>query len=251
MSINLKNSNFNEYTWIRLPNENYVIASCSGTIFFNKNLILENVLYVPDFSFNLISICQLTASLKCELIFSSTKCLIQNSRTKDKIGTVDLIAGLYVFNKTDDRIMSCTIEPSNIWHLRMGHPSDERLKLLQTYYPNTHTDKNYVCDTCHQAKQKKLSFFPSNTKTVQSFELLHIDIWGPCSVVSMLGYKFFLTIVDDFTRYTWVFPMYNKSEVRASVVNFIAYAENHFSTKVKIIRTDNGVEFSMHEFFAL
>jgi len=84
----------------------------------------------------------------------------------------------------------------------MDHPSDERLKILQTYYPNIHIDKNYICDTCHQAKQKKLSFFPSNTKSVQPFELLHIDILGPCFVVSMLGYKFFLTIVDDFTRCT-------------------------------------------------
>ena len=131
----LKNSNLNEYTWIldfcatnhvcfslstftsykhikpitiKLPNGNYVIASCSGTIFFNKNFILENVLFVPDFSFNLIFIFQLTTSLKCELIFSSTKCLIHNSITKDKIGTVDLVAGLYVFNKTDSRIISCT-----------------------------------------------------------------------------------------------------------------------------------------------
>jgi len=103
----------------------------------------------------------------------------------------------------------------------------------------------------HATKPNKRNFpfFPSNAKTVQAFELLHIDIWGPCSVVSVLGYKFFLTIVDDFTRYTWVFPMHNKSEVKASVVNFITYAENHFSTKVKTIRTDNGIEFSMHHFF--
>ena len=125
----------------------------------------------------------------------------------------------------------------------MGNPLEERLKILQTYYPNIHIDKNYVCDTCHQAKQKKLSFFPNNTKTVQAFEFLHIDIRGPCYVVSMLGYKFFLTIVDDFTRYTWVFPMHNKSEVRASVVNFIVYAENHFSTKVKTIRTNIVLNF--------
>jgi len=145
----LQNSNFNEYTWvvdfgdtdhvcfslsnftsykhikpitIKLPNGNSVIVSCSSTIFFNKKIILENVLYVPDFSFNLISIFQLTASLKCELIFSSTECLIQNSRTKDKIGTIDFVVGLYVFNKTDSRIMSCTAKQSNIWHLRMGNP---------------------------------------------------------------------------------------------------------------------------------
>jgi len=84
----------------------------------------------------------------------------------------------------------------------MGHSSEERIKVLQTYYPHINIDKNYICDVCHQAKQRKLSFSLCDTRTVQSFELLHIDIWGPCSVVSMLGHKFFLTIVDDFTRYT-------------------------------------------------
>jgi len=66
----------------------------------------------------------------------------------------------------------------------------------------------------------------------------------------MLGYQFFLIIVDDFIRYTWVFPMHNKFEVKTSVVNFIAYAKNHFSIKVKTICTDNGIKFSMHDFFA-
>ena len=132
----------------------------------------------------------------------------------------------------------------------MGHPSEERLKILQNYYPNIHIDKNYICDACHQAKQRKIPFFPSNTQTAHAFELLHIDIWGPCFVVSMLGFKYFLTIVNDFTRYTWLFPMHNKSEVKASIISFVAYAENHFSIKVKTIRTDNDIEFFMHDYFA-
>jgi len=44
--------------------------------------------------------------------------------------------------------------------------------------------------------------------------------------------------------------MHNKSEVRASIISFSAYAENHFSIKAKTIHTDNGIEFSLHDFFA-
>jgi len=130
----------------------------------------------------------------------------------------------------------------------MGHPLEERLKVLKTYYPNIHIDKDFICDACHQAKQR-FFFSLSDTRTAKPFELFHICIWGLCSFVSMLCHKFFLIIVDDFTRYTWIFPMHNKSEVRANVTNFITYAENQFSTKVKIIRTNNGIEFSMHDFF--
>ena len=84
---------------IKLPNGNFVTAAYSGTVFFNNKFVLKNVLYVPNFSFNLISISRLTTSLKCGLIFSSTECLIHNFITKDKIGTVDVVVGLYVFNK--------------------------------------------------------------------------------------------------------------------------------------------------------
>jgi len=74
---------------------------------FNDKFILKNVFYEPIFSFNLISISQLITSLKCELIFYPTECLIHNYRTKDKIGTVDIVVSLYVFNKVDRNILSC------------------------------------------------------------------------------------------------------------------------------------------------
>jgi len=163
-------SNFTSYNpikpiIIKLSNGNFVIASYSGTVFFNNKFVLKNVLYVSNFSFNLISISRLTTSLKCEFIFSSAECLIQNSITKDKICIVDVVAGLYVFNKADRNVLSCTTKQTNIWHLRMGHPSEERLKVLQTYYPNIHIDKDFICDACHQAKQRKLSFFLGDTRT--------------------------------------------------------------------------------------
>jgi len=77
-----------------------------------------------------------------------------------------------------------------------------------------------------------------------------MDIWGPCSIISIHGFKYFLTIVDDFSRYTWVILMHTKSEVRTHVTSFISYVENHFQTTVKIIRSDNGAEFAMTNFFS-
>jgi len=66
----------------------------------------------------------------------------------------------------------------------------------------------------------------------------------------MHGFRYFLTIVDDFSCFTWVISLHTKSEVRNHIVNFIAYIENQFKTTVKTIRTDNGTEFSMKNFFS-
>jgi len=61
------------------------------------------------------------------------------------------------------------------------------------------------------------------------------DIWGPCAIISIKGNKYFITIVDDFSLYTWLIHMIDKSSVRKHIINFIAYVENHFNTNIKTI----------------
>ena len=94
-----------------------------------------------------------------------------------------------------------------IWHYRLGHLSDERLRVLRTQYPFISSEKIHLCDICNSAKQKKLPFTLSTSKTAVVFYLIHMDIWGPCSINSMQGFRYFLTVVDDFSRYTWIFPL--------------------------------------------
>jgi hypothetical protein len=55
-----------------------------------------------------------------------------------------------------------------------------------------------------------------------------MDIWGPSSKVSIHGHKYFLTIVDDYSRYTWVVLLKSKAEVQTHVKNFVALIENQF-----------------------
>lgn len=78
------------------------------------------------------------------------------------------------------------------------------------------------------------------------FSLLHVDIWGPCVVTSLHGHKYLLTIIDDHTRFVWVFPMVSKAEAQTQLKSFVAFVEKQFEAKVKIIWSDNGSEFIMH-----
>ena len=133
----------------------------------------------------------------------------------------------------------------------MGHPSFERLQCMQSYYPFLQNNKNFTCNTCHYAKHKRLPFTSSNSRALHSFDLLYLDIWGPCSKSSMHGHRYFLTIVDDYSRFTWIHLMHTKAETRQIVMNFCTYIETQFETKVKTIRSDNGPEFLMHDFYAL
>lgn len=135
--------------------------------------------------------------------------------------------------------------------LRLGNLSSSRLKLVS---PLLSLNKHLVvfhnnCSVCPLAKQTRQPF-PNNSITTKfPFELLHCDVWGPHKVPTHTGARFFLTIVDDFTRCTWIFLMQSKLETTPLLTKFINFARTQFDTLVKIVRTNNGTEFHPLENF--
>ena len=71
---------------------------------------------------------------------------------------------------------------------------------------------------------------------------------GSLSTTTIDGYKYFLTIVDDFTRYTWVYLLKHKSETQSIFPKFATMFSTQFDCKIKTIRSDNGMEFFLKAF---
>lgn len=82
-------------------------------------------------------------------------------------------------------------------------------------------------------------FSSSTIKSTSAFELIHMDIWGQFPPSFIHYHSYFLTIVDDFTRDTWIFLMKSKTEAMLLIVQFITYVYNQCSKHVKQIRSDN------------
>jgi len=80
---------------VRLPNNSTVVAEYAGTKYFTNDFIIYNVLYIPDFSFNLIYVQSLIKDLNCRLIFSNEHCQIQNNTSYKTIGRASMLKGLY------------------------------------------------------------------------------------------------------------------------------------------------------------
>ena len=90
----------------------------------------------------------------------------------------------------------------------------------------------------------------SRTKLTKPFEVVHSDFWGPSPTVSIEGYKYYFTIIDEYIRYTWIFPLRNKKEVLPLFQTFCALILYHYSASVKIFQSDGGGEFTSNLFKA-
>lgn len=80
---------------VKLPDGSHMTAQMAGTILFSAQLFLHDVLYIPSFTFNLISMSKLAKSLDCHLIFNGDSCVIQDFHTLKMIGAVESRNGLY------------------------------------------------------------------------------------------------------------------------------------------------------------
>ena len=93
-----------------------------------------------------------------------------------------------------------------------------------------------------KAKQQRLPFQLSTISTSTHFELVHVDTWGPYHTKTYSGHRFFLTIVDDYTRATLTHLMVTKDEAFDLIKSFVRIVHTQFSGIVKIIRTDNALQ---------
>jgi transposase InsO family protein len=79
-------------------------------------------------------------------------------------------------------------------------------------------------------------------------ELIHSDVCGPMPSTSISGYVYYVSFIDDYSRKTWVYFLKSKDEVFGKFKEFKALIENLSERKIKILRSDNGGEYTSKEF---
>ena len=246
-------------TFVNLPNGEVASVTHIGIVKISEHLTLHNVLCVPSFSFNLISVSQLAKSSVCCLIFFGNLCFIQDLAHWSTLGLGRECNGLYLLDKgsittpfiaASISVSEHTAQP-HLWHSRMGHPSNAKLASIKPNdVPCFPSFEHFNCVICPLAKQKRLPFNKSSHFSSSCFELIHCDLWGPFSIPTIDHCKYFLTIVDDYSRCTWVYLLKHKSQTQTVLEQFCIMVETQFSKKIKTLRSDNGTEFLMKDFFA-
>jgi Integrase core domain len=113
-------------------------------------------------------------------------------------------------------------------------------------YPSLYekAKQKLVCNTCEFGKHTRSSYISSGNRSSSIFDLIHSDIWGPCSTPTMNGYKYFVTFIDCFSRVTWLYLMKNKSDVFVYFRNFHKSIQTQYGAMIKILRSDNDIEYT-------
>ena len=102
------------------------------------------------------------------------------------------------------------------WHARLGHPSFQTIRHLvhQFQLPCSSSKlSSNKCPSCCLGKLHRLSLPLTHHHSSRPLELVHSDVWGPAPIFSSSGHKYFVLFIDDYSPFTWLFPMKNKSKV--------------------------------------
>jgi hypothetical protein len=218
------------------------------------NLSVSDVFCVPKLHLNILSVGQLT-ELGLNMFFSSRGCLVQDSQTGQIVGTARKVRRL--FELTSLHLPSSSVSAPviaafasiKLSYSHLGHVSLPRIQtLVSRGLLGSVSSSPFDCMPCQLGKQPTLPFNNRESIASATFDLIHSDIWGPSPVPTVGGSRYFVIFVDDFSRYTWIYLMKNRSEVLTIYRDFAKMVQTQYSKSIKVFRFDNAREYRQTDF---
>ena len=213
----------------------------------NATCKLHNVLFIPKLSQNLISV-SAAAERGVNANFSKNHCSFFN---KEKcVASATRKGNLYYLDCSTEKSFHASSNAHDmLWHRRLGHMSLGNLRKLSNG-SNIHGIQGEItnidfCEDCTMGKNHRKPF-PNRPTSLKDtpLELVHSDLCGKMNSKSLSGGEYFLTFIDDATRYCWIYILKNKSEVCDIFKNWKIMVENQTGHRLKILRTDGGGEYT-------
>jgi len=153
---------------------------------------------------------------------------------------------------TDSASAAATPVSYETWHKRLGHLGHERLarlvkQNLVSSLPLEIPSESPFCVSCLDGKQKRFPFSHTGTRRSELLELVHSDLHGPLPVRTQSGYQYWITFIDDMSRFRRVYLLKKKSEAFDAFKLYHAWAEKQTGFKLKAFRDDKGGEYMSTE----
>lgn len=215
---------------------------------------VSDVVYIPEARANLFSISKVE-SAGMRVVFEAGR--VEILRDSVVVATGIRRDKLYELNfyspkgMCESFLFSGEINKANeLWHRRFGHLGERNLTSLISGgivdgMKSKHGKKQQViCEPCVAAKQTRNPFaLRLERRTSRVLELVHSDVCGPVTPASWNGARYFVSFIDDWSRFTVVYLIESKDEVAGCFKDYEAQATAKFGCKITRLRSDNGGEY--------
>ena len=119
--------------------------------------------------------------------------------------------GLFHLSSPSSSTTCTSMDTPLIIHSCLGHPTISKFRIMVSCFSSL---SPIECDSCRLGKHTRVPFPRClDQRTKSPFELAHTDVWGPSWIESTLGFRYFATFIDDYSRCTWLFLMKNRAEL--------------------------------------
>ena len=218
-----------------------------------RRILIKDVLYAPMLTGSLLSVKKLTDRGKT-VEFRANRCFIRDSEKLLAIG------------KLEDNLykLTCKLEPMvaniaksevihsnciHVWHRRLGHRDPNAIQRickesLATGICINECNVMMKCDHCIKGKATQKPYPVSIHRAEQPLDLIHSDVCGPMKTQTPGKKRYMVTFIDDYSRFTMCYLIQSKDEVADKYQEFVAEVSNMFQRKPKILRSDNGGEYT-------
>lgn len=221
---------------------------------------LQDVLYVPSLSYNLISISRATAA-GASVSFQRNEVFIQKSGTVVIKGVKRDSLYYAEVDASGNAMVVSHKETPELWHRRYCHlgyhnlmklAAKDMVQGLSTSVNDFKAAMEKTCEECIMSKHTREPFPTSSSKATRRLALIHMDIQGPFQTTALGGARYNATFLDDYSDLSVVRPVKTKSEVQEVVKEVINMLESQSGEKTQVVRTDRGGEYlnaSLKEFY--
>lgn len=215
----------------------------------SRNIHLNDVLHVPQATRNLASVHRLTTDNDVFLELHSEFFFVKDRQTRRILLHGKCRNGLYPIPSLEHtpskHVLSVVKTSTDRWYGRLGHPTFATVhRILRDNSLPFESNKAlaHVCDACQQAKSRQLPFPKSVSVSKAPLELVFSDVWGPAPT-SVGRHDYYVSFIDDYSKFTWIYLIKHKSEVFQKFRDFQAHAERLLNCKILSMQTDWGGEY--------